>query len=145
MDSKEAAAKALEKVKAGASSSAMGELASILFHSRTQVHVFHLRIKDASSFAGHKALNDYYDGIVGLVDGLVESYQGLDGLVTFSSGYRVDNNASPENIMKYFDSLCADVDRLRKDEKLKASWIQNQIDTVCELLYSTKYKLKFLK
>ena len=37
----------------------------------------------------HSALNIYYDDIVGLVDGLVESYQGRYGIIT---GYMTENN-----------------------------------------------------
>jgi hypothetical protein len=33
------------------------------------------------------------------------------------------------------------LDKLRKDEKLQSSYLQNQIDNIEELLYSTKYKL----
>ena len=51
----------------------MEKLISYLFHSQTQVHIFHLQ---TTSFAEHKALQDYYDGIDDLIDGLVESYQG---------------------------------------------------------------------
>ena len=47
------------------------KLISYLFHSRTQTHIFHLQTQ---SYAEHMALNTYYDGIVPLVDGLVEAY-----------------------------------------------------------------------
>ena len=43
--------------------------------------------------------------------------------------------------MKRHEKLCKLVDKLRKDEKLQMSWLQNDIDTVVTLLYSTKYKL----
>ena len=61
----------------------MKELASILLHSQTQGHIFHLRVKGKGSYAAHKALQKYYEGIDGLVDGLVEAYQGKNGLVFF--------------------------------------------------------------
>jgi len=54
----------------------MEELASILMHSRTQAHIFHLGVSGPGAYAAHKALQDYYEGIVDLIDGLVESYQG---------------------------------------------------------------------
>jgi DNA-binding ferritin-like protein len=49
-------------------------LISYLLHSRSQAHVFHLQVTGAGSYAAHKALNGYYDSIVDLIDGLVESY-----------------------------------------------------------------------
>ena len=59
----------------------MEELASILMHSRTQAHVFHLGVNGPGAFAAHKALQKYYESIVDLLDGLVESYQGKYGLI----------------------------------------------------------------
>ena len=119
----------------------MEQLASLFFHSRTQVHVFHLGVKGPGSFSAHSALNIYYDEIVGLIDGLVESYQGKYGIIKFQPVNGLDTNCDLKNIIGYFEKLCSALDKLRQDEKLKASYIQNQIDGIEELLYSTKYKL----
>ena len=122
----------------------MEELASLFFHSRTQAHVFHLRVKGPGSYATHIALNEYYDEIIGLIDGLVESYQGKNGLIEFKDIDGIDNNAEVSNIIKYFIKLIAALDKLRKAENLQDTWIQNAIDNIEELLYSTKYKLENL-
>lgn len=119
----------------------MEQLASIFFHSRTQAHTFHLGVKGPDAFSLHSALNIYYDGIVGLIDGLVESYQGKYGLITFKAVNGIDTDSSKENIIAYFDKLIKFLENERQNEKLKASYIQNQIDGIEELLYSTKYKL----
>ena len=119
----------------------MEELASILFHSRTQAHIFHLGVSGPGSYAAHVALQGYYDEIVGLVDGLVESYQGKYGLIQFKPVIGVDNDASRENIIKYFDKLITIVESIRKSPGLQDSWIQNEIDTIVKLLFSTRYKL----
>lgn len=119
----------------------MEQLASLFFHSRTQAHVFHLGVKGPGSFAAHKTLNEYYDEIVGLVDGLVESYQGKYGIIKFQPVNGLDTNCDIKNIVAYFEKLCVALEKLRKDEKLQDTWIQNQIDNISELLYSTKYKL----
>jgi hypothetical protein len=76
---------------------------------------------------------------------LVESYQGKNGLVYFDQVDELDNNASIENILKYFDKLISIIDKLRKGKELEDSFIQNQIDAVVDLLYSTKYKLENLE
>ncbi len=123
----------------------MKELASILLHSQTQTHIFHLRVKGKGSYAAHKALQGYYKGIDGLVDGLVEAYQGKNGLVFFDTVDELDNNATIENIIKYFIKLIAIVDKLRKDKDLQDSFLQNEIDNVAMLLYTTKYKLENLE
>jgi hypothetical protein len=89
------------------------------------------------------ALNGYYDGIVDLVDGLVESYQGKYDILTGYKSYDIVSYTNNENTIKYLQDLYSKVEKLRKccDE----SYIQNQIDAVCELINSTLYKLRFLK
>jgi hypothetical protein len=119
----------------------MEQLASLFFHSRTQAHVFHLGVKGTGSFAVHKALQEYYEGIIEIVDGLVESYQGKYGLIKFQPVNGLDTNCEIENIIKYFEKLCGALEKIRTDKKLQDTWIQNQIDNISELLYSTKYKL----
>ena len=116
------------------------EMVSKLFHSRTQAHVFHLQTK---SYAEHIALNGYYDGIIPLVDGIIESYQGKYGIVGKYTSYDIENYDNNSQVIKYFQGLEKDVDGLR--DSVKDSYLQNQIDTIVELLNSTIYKLKFLK
>lgn len=119
----------------------MKELASVLMHSRTQAHIYHLRVKGTGAFAAHLALQGYYEGILPLLDGLVEGYQGVNGLIEFSNVDSIDNNATIDNVVKYFDKLIAIVDKLRKDSTLQESFIQNEIDNIAMLMHSTKYKL----
>jgi DNA-binding ferritin-like protein len=121
------------------------QLASLLLHSRTQTHSFHVGVKGVGSFSAHIALGNYYDTIGGLVDGLVEAYQGQYGLIKLQPVSGLDTNNDIKNVIAYFDKLIAVVAKLRKDEKLQMSWLQNDIDTVVTLLYSTKYKLTNLQ
>jgi hypothetical protein len=117
------------------------ELASLLLQSRTQSHSFHLGVKGIGSHSAHLALGDYYDSISGLIDGLVEVYQGKEGLIQLSGIGVLDKNNDIKNIINYFEKLCVMVAKLRQNPKLQDSWIQNDIDTVVSLLYKTKYKL----
>ncbi len=119
----------------------MEELASLLLQSRTQTHSFHLGVKGVGSHSAHLALGEYYDSIGGLIDGLVETYQGKEGLIQLSGIGVLDKNNDIKNIIKYFETLCGMVAKLRQNPKLQDSWIQNDIDTVVSLLYRTKYKL----
>jgi hypothetical protein len=118
----------------------IGQFISTLFASRTQAHIYHLQ---TPSFAAHKALNDYYDGIVDITDGLVESFQGKYGIITGYSNFGLMEYQSCEAIQEYFRALNTTVEMLRQD--IPDSYIQNQIDGVIELIQSTLYKLKFLK
>jgi hypothetical protein len=121
-------------------SSSMVELVSKLLNSRNQVHIFHLQVKD---YAQHMALNGYYDGIGDLVDGVVESYQGKYDIITGYSSEEYKDFDSNETVISYLKGLANDVESVRK--QTKESFIQNQLDTISELLYSTIYKLRFLK
>jgi hypothetical protein len=116
------------------------EIVSLLLHSRTQAHTLHLQTK---SYPEHMALNGYYDGIGDLIDGLVESYQGKYGIIESYKSYDLVSYKSTENTIKYLQDLCKKIEGLR--DCCKDSYIQNQIDTVCELINSTLYKLRFLK
>jgi len=111
-----------------------------LLHSRNQIHIFHLQTK---SYAEHIVLNDYYDGILPLFDGLVESYQGKNNIITNYQCDGFDDYSSGEQVIKYLKDMAEDIQKLR--EPIKESYLQNQIDTVDELIYSTLNKLRFLK
>jgi hypothetical protein len=117
------------------------KIISYLLHSRTQAHIYHLQ---TPSFAAHMALNGYYDGIIPLVDGLVESYQGKYGILTGYSNFNLLEYNNCEEVIIYFQSLNSTIEKLRTMIP-QDSYIQNQIDTVTELITSTMYKLKFLK
>jgi hypothetical protein len=116
------------------------EMISLLLHSRTQSHTLHLQTE---SYPEHMALNSYYDGIGDIIDGLVESYQGKYGIIKGYKSYDLVEYKSTESTIKYLKDLCGKVEKLRNC--CKDSYIQNQIDTVCELINSTLYKLRFLK
>jgi hypothetical protein len=117
------------------------QLASLLLHSRTQAHSFHLGQRGVGSLSAHLALGAYYDSIGDMIDGLVEAYQGQYGLIKLQPVSGLDANNDIKNVIAYFDKLIAAVAKLRQDKKLQMSWLQNDIDTVVTLLYSTKYKL----
>lgn len=121
----------------------MTDLVSMLLHSRTQAHVFHLRVTP-KGLAPHLALQEYYEAITNIVDGIVEPYQGMVGIIEFKPVKGIDNDASIENIISYFEDLVDFVKANRKSEELNHSWIQNEIDNIEKLLYTTLYKLKNL-
>ena len=116
------------------------EMMSVILHSRTQTHTLHLQTE---SFSEHMALNGYYDGIGDLVDGLVESFQGKYGIIKGYKSMDLQEWKSTEDTVKYMNGLCEKIEELR--DCCDDSYIQNQIDTVCELINSTVYKLRFLK
>ena len=129
-----------DKVESTKTDSSFKDMVSILLHSQTQVHIFHLQTK---SYSEHKALQGYYEGIDVLVDGVIESYQGKYDVVTGYNSIKTEDYKSSEQVIKYFKALDSMVEKNRKS--VKESFLQNQIDTIQELIYSTLYKLRFLK
>jgi len=121
----------------------MEELAKFiatLMASRNQAHVFHLQTQ---SFAAHKALEDYYSGIVDLIDSYAEFAQGRYGIIT---GYSATSMALIEdnNALKYFMGLQKFVDSIRQTLPPDGE-LNNTVDEISGLISSTVYKLKFLK
>jgi hypothetical protein len=116
------------------------EMVCRLLHSQTQVHIFHLQTK---SYSEHKALQGYYEGIDALVDGVIESYQGKYGIITNYKTYDMEQYSNGKKTIAYFAELLKVIDEKR--DCCEDSYIQNQIDTIQELINSTVYKLKFLK
>jgi hypothetical protein len=120
---------------------AVGVFVSTLMSSRTQAHVFHLQ---TPSFAAHKALNEYYDAIVDLIDGFVESYQGKYGIIKGYTNIDLQEYQSCEAIIMYFTALAVFIDRART-QLPQDPYLQNQVDEMSALVHSTLYKFKFLK
>lgn len=117
------------------------KLVSMLLHSRTQVHVFHLQTK---SYAEHMALGGYYGEIGDLFDGLIESYQGKYGIIKNYESFKVDSYKNSAQLVSYFKMLDEEVAKLRTEVD-KDTYLANQVDTVVELIQSTLYKITFLK
>jgi hypothetical protein len=122
------------------SKSSLITLVSRLLDSQRQVHIFHLQTK---SFAEHKALQDYYDAIGDIVDGIVESYQGKYGIVTGWKSIGTAEYQSAEQVITYLKGLSEETSKYYNISK--DTYIQNQLDEVTALINSTLYKLRFLK
>lgn len=116
-------------------------LVGTLLQSRNQAQIYHWQVQGAGSDAAHRALGAYYDSIVGIVDGLVESVQGRYGIVR---GYAMASTLKEDsNYVTYFEALSKFVEMTRTQIP-QDSYIQNQVDEIVDLIETTKYKLKFL-
>ena len=121
------------------SSSKAEEFFGKLFQLRDQIHLTHLKVSGPGSYASHKALNEFYDGLLDHIDTLVESYQGKYGILTINipASSSVDPEMALEMLAKLVDDGSAYI-------MFKETWIQNQIDEISTLTYQTLYKLKNL-
>jgi hypothetical protein len=118
-----------------------GQFVSTLLASRTQAHIYHLQ---TPSFAAHKALNKYYERIVGLTDDFVEGYQGKYGIIMGYANVALQEYESCEAIINYFTILSMYISKTR-EMVCPDSYLQNIIDEIIALINSTIYKLKYLK
>lgn len=116
----------------------MEDLISVLLHSVNQVHVFHLQTK---SFAEHTALGKFYDEVGGLADGLAESYQGKYGILKYKNVSKIEQYESKEQVIEYFGKIIKIIEKTRP---IKDAFIDNSVQEIESLIYSTLYKLKYL-
>ena len=105
---------------------------AVVFHHQTEV------------YSMHKALNNFYDNIIELTDGLVESTSGIYGR---PKGYEIEKPVdykNPEQVMSYFKDCYEYIQNDRKDI-YQESWIQNQVDEIAKLFAETIYQLSLNK
>ena len=110
-----------------------------LFLARDVTHSVHLNTR---SYAKHKALGKFYDGIIPLADKLAEAYQGrgeLIGPIVLQSAQKTTN------VVDFLESELKELDDMRyKVVSKDDSTLQNIMDEIFSLYLSTLYKLKFL-
>lgn len=93
-----------------------------------------------TSYSEHKTLNMFYDEILELLDGLVESVAGIYGRPEDYTGHDPENYISNEQVISYFKKLY-DYVQTERNKLYKESWIQNQIDEIAQLIAQTSYLL----
>lgn len=114
-------------------------LGSRLLHSQTQTHVYHLQ---TDSYAEHKALQKYYEGIDGLLDSLIEAYQGENETIKSYESFPMNSYEGKESVISFLEEL---MDYVRETSENYPSYLKNIIDEIEVLITSTLYKLKKLK
>ena len=119
----------------------MNEYLGTLMQSRNQTHIFHLQ---TSSYAKHIALNEYYEEIIDLIDGVAEAYQGKYELI---KGYKMIGSLkdleSEDDIVEYLEQI-AKYCELKREKLPQDGFLTNIYDDIDTLLRSTLYKLKRL-
>ena len=122
-----------------------GKLFSKLFESREMAHIYHLQVNgDMGSHAKHIALGDYYDGVLGLIDSIIEVFQGQYGIVEEYDVIDTSETRSKDTI-EYFNELVRFIKEERKCINAEDTHLHNIIDEVVALVYRTLYKLKYTK
>lgn len=102
----------------------------MLFQSRDMMHLMHLKTE---SFAEHKALNAYYDGVLEFTDSFVESYFGYYGRLDITIP-----QSTAEDAITHLKSLAKTID---DEYKNYPHCLQNILDEMSALIYKTLYLL----
>jgi len=106
----------------------------VLMHSRTHAHMLHLMTK---SFAEHKALQQYYEDIIPLIDSYAETYMGQNKKLKY-----VDvSDKHPKNALGYFSDLDKEIRSLDLPQE---SPLRNIQDEIMGVVLSTLYMLRNL-
>jgi DNA-binding ferritin-like protein len=93
-----------------------------------------------TSFSEHKTLNEFYEGIEDLLDGLVESVAGIYGRPAGYETHDMEDYVDNAQLIEYFKTVY-DYIKTERASLYDDSWIQNQIDEIAALVASTLYKL----
>jgi hypothetical protein len=111
----------------------------MLFLARDVTHSAHLNTR---SYAKHIALNEFYDGVIDFADKFAEAYQGKYGLIGPIS---LMSAKKTNNVVEFLEGQLADLEKMRyKVVDKECTPLQNIIDEIFGLYYTTLYKLKFL-
>lgn len=115
------------------------EFVGLFFLARDVTHSVHLNTR---SYAKHKALQEFYEGIIDLADGFAEAYQGRHGLIGSIS---LQSAKKTSNVVEFLQDQVEAIEAMRYEVcDRKDTPLQNLIDGIVELYLSTLYKLKFL-
>ena len=110
-----------------------------LFLARDVAHSVHLNTR---SYAKHQALAGFYDGVIDLADKFAEAYQGKYGLI---GPIALMSAKKTNNIVEFLEDQAEELMKTRYEVVEKeCTPLQNIIDEILGLYYSTLYKLKFL-
>jgi hypothetical protein len=115
----------------------VAQLIVTLFHAGTAAHVLHLQTR---SYAAHKALDDFYHGIIDAADAIAEVWQGKYGIIdAYPDGY-TNPGSDPVAFLETLNAYVAE----QRAAIAQDSEIQNLVDEAVALVDSTIYKVKYL-
>jgi len=117
--------------------------ATEMMNAATSFHRLHLKVKGDGSYAAHKALNDFYDGLHGHADTLVEGYQGVCEKILSYKDSPIRTLDTVSDGIAYLRDMYNMINKLQG--MMPYSEIVNNLDLVKDSINSTKYKLLFLK
>jgi hypothetical protein len=117
--------------------------ATEMMNAAVSFHRLHLKVTGDGSYAAHKALGNFYDGLHGYADTLVESYQGAAEKLLAYKDMPIRTLDNTADAVAYLRDMYNSISKLQG--MLPYSEIVNNLDLVKDSINSAKYKLLFLK
>jgi hypothetical protein len=117
--------------------------ATEMMNAATSFHRLHLKVTGDGSYAAHKALNTFYDGLHGHADTLIEGYQGATEKLLNYTNMPIRTLDTVADGVAYLRDMYNSINKLQG--MMPYSEIVNNLDLVKDAINSTKYKLLFLK
>lgn len=117
------------------------KLAARVFATRNAAHIAHWSAKGPGSYARHKALGKFYEGLVESIDSIVEAYQGDRGLIGIIPDVpRVRSDTILEHLTAEAQWIATNRNAIAADQPS----IANMVDELHALYLTTIYKLTHL-
>lgn len=105
------------------------KFAEEILQAAVKAHIMHWMSR---KYSEHIALGEFYEALPGLIDAVVEEFQGKYGLLPFAKQDPIQALTELNSFVASYRDFCED------------SEIQNDIDAIASQIDSTLYKLKFL-
>jgi hypothetical protein len=114
-----------------------------MMNAAISFHRLHLKVKGDGSYAAHKALGKFYEGLHDQADTLIEGYQGVTEKLLSYTDMPIRTLDTVADAVAYLRDLYNSINKLQG--MMPYSEIVNNLDLVKDAINSTKYKLLFLK
>ena len=116
----------------------LAKIIGIVFMSRTFAHQAHLKTE---SFAAHKALDEFYTGVVDKIDSFAEAIQGTVGIldIPYIGELQGDITQPAEGLKQHL----LEITDLMKE--VEVGYIVNKFEDLQDFYATTLYKLTYLK
>jgi len=114
------------------------ELIDRVFKARNASHIAHWKVTGEGSYAKHKALGEFYESVIPLLDSYVEAQQGTFGLIGAVEGEVKDTT-------KLIRDELAWLTYNREKIARGVPALENILDELSGLHMSTLYKLENLR
>lgn len=144
---KEEPAKPMPTPDAGVGGSSLDTMtaacATEMMNAAVSFHRLHLKVKGDGSYAAHKALGNFYEGLHDFADTLIEGYQGVTEKLLSYKDMPIRTLDTTADAVGYLRDMYNSINKLQG--MMPYSEIVNNLDLVKDAINSAKYKLLFLK